>query len=227
MDESLAMIEGAHRNGVDIMADIHPYLANSTYLESALYDPGWEERFGGITYDSIMLVDTGERLNAETFEYWREKGALIITFFIPKEEVVMALEHPLVMITSDGIIENGKGHPRGAGTFVRVLGQLTRVEGHLTLMEALRKMTIMPAQRIEQAAPSMRYRGRIAVGAYADITIFDPNTVIDRATYLEPDQYSEGVHYVVVNGTVVLDQGEFVAGVAPGRPIRRTSRDNH
>ncbi len=227
MDESLAMIEGARRNGVDIMADIHPYLANSTYLESALYDPGWEERFGGITYDSIMLVDTGERLNAETFEYWREKGALIITFFIPKEEVVMALEHPLVMITSDGIIENGKGHPRGAGTFARVLGQLTRVEGHLTLMEALRKMTIMPAQRIEQAAPSMRYRGRIAVGAYADITIFDPNTVIDRATYLEPDQYSEGVHYVVVNGTVVLDQGEFVAGVAPGRPIRRTSRDNH
>ena len=227
MDESLAMIEGARRNGVDIMADIHPYLANSTYLESALYDPGWEERFGGITYDSIMLVDTGERLNAETFEYWREKGALIITFFIPKEEVVMALEHPLVMITSDGIIENGKGHPRGAGTFARVLGQLTRVEGHLTLMEALRKMTIMPAQRIEKAAPSMRYRGRIAVGAYADITIFDPNTVIDRATYLEPDQYSEGVHYVVVNGTVVLDQGEFVAGVAPGRPIRRTSRDNH
>ena len=227
MDESLAMIEGAHRNGIDVMADIHPYLANSTYLESALYDSGWEERFGGITYDSIMLVDTGERLNAETFQYWREKGALIITFFIPKDEVVTALKHPLVMITSDGIIENGKGHPRGAGTFAHVLGQLTREEGHLTLMEALRKMTIMPAQRIEKAAPSMGHRGRLAVGAYADIAIFDPNTIIDRATYLEPDQYSKGVHYVIVNGTVVLDEGEFVEGTGPGQPVRRTSRDSN
>jgi dihydroorotase len=227
MDVSLAMIEGARRNGVDIMADIHPYLANSTYLESALYDPGWEERFGGISYDSIMLVDTGERLNAETFEYWREKGALIITFFIPKDEVVMALRHPLVMITSDGIIQDGKGHPRGAGTFAHVLGRLARDEGHVTLMEALRKMTIMPAQRIETAATSMRQRGRLAVGAHADITIFDPNTIVDRATYLKPDQYSEGVHYVIVNGTVVLEEGEFVDGVAPGQAVRRTTRREH
>ena len=221
MDAALEMIAGARRNGIDIMADIHPYLANSTYLESALYDAGWEERFGGVTVDSIMLVETGERLNEETFRYWREKGALIVTFFIPKEEVVMALAHPLVMITSDGIIQNGKGHPRGAGTFSHVLGQLTREEGHLTLMEALRKMTIMPVQRLERAAPSMRWRGRLATGAYADITIFDPNVVTDRATYLRPAQYSEGVRYVLVNGTVVLDRGEFVDGVSPGRPVRR------
>ena len=83
------------------------------------------------------------------------------------------------------------------------------------------KVTIMPVQRIERAAPSMRYRGRLSVGAFADITVFDPNTIIDRATYLEPDQYSEGVHYVLVNGTVVLDQGDFVEGVPPGRPVRR------
>jgi len=221
MDASLDMIAGARRHGVDIMADIHPYLANSTSLESALYDPGWEERFGGVTVDSIMLVDTGERLNAETFAYWRERGATIVTFFIPKEEMLMALKDPNVMITSDGIIVRGKGHPRGAGTFTHVLGRLTRDEGHLTLMEALRKMTIMPAQRLERAAPSMRDRGRLALGAYADITIFDANTVIDRATYLNSGQYSEGVHYVLVNGTVVLDGGEFVAGAAPGRPIRR------
>ncbi len=222
MDAALEMIEGARRNGVDIVADIHPYLANSTSLESALYDPGWEERFGGITYDSIMLVETGERLTEESFRYWREQGATIITFFIPKHEVVMALQHPLVMITSDGIIRDGKGHPRGAGTFAHVLGQLTREEGHLTLMEALRKMTVMPAQRLERAAAEMRHRGRLAVGSFADITVFDPNTVIDRATYLNPAQYSEGVRYVVVNGTMVLDDGVFVDGVAPGRPIRRS-----
>ncbi|UCF39616.1 MAG: amidohydrolase family protein [Gemmatimonadota bacterium] len=223
MEACLEMIEGARRNGVDVMADIHPYLANSTRLESALYDPGWEERFGGVTVDSIMLVETGERLNAETFAYWRERGATIVTFFIPEEEMLMALTHPLVMITSDGVIVNGKGHPRGAGTFTHVLGRLTREGGHLTLMEALAKMTIMPAQRLERSAPSMRHRGRVQPGAYADLTIFDPTTVADRATYLNSAQYSEGVQYVLVNGTLVLDQGEFVGGATPGRPIRRTA----
>jgi N-acyl-D-aspartate/D-glutamate deacylase len=223
MEASLEMIAGARRHGIDIMADIHPYLANSTRLESALYDPGWEERFGGVTVDSIMLVDTGERLNANTFELWRERGATIVTFFIPKHEMLLALEHPLVMITSDGVIVDGKGHPRGAGTFSHVLGRLSREEGHLTLVEALRKMTIMPAERLERAAPSMRYRGRLSPGAYADITIFDPNTISDRATYLNSAQYSEGVEYVVVNGTLVIDAGEFVEAAAPGRAIRHES----
>ncbi|NIN72749.1 MAG: amidohydrolase family protein [Gemmatimonadetes bacterium] len=225
MDVSLEMIEGARRNGIDVMADIHPYLANSTRLESALYDPGWQERFGGVTYDSIMLVESGERLNEETFHYWREQGATIITFFIPKQEMLMALKHPFVMVASDGVIVDGLGHPRGAGTFAHLLGQLTREEGHLTLMEALRKITVMPAQRLERAVPSMRYRGRLSVGAYADITVFDPNTIIDRATYLDSAQYSEGVHYVLVNGTVVLDRGEFVQGVAPGQAVRRASSE--
>ena len=221
MDARLAMIEGAHHNGIDVMADIHPYLANSTRLESALYDPGWEERFGGVTVDSIMLVETGERLNAESFAYWREHGATIVTFFIPKPEMLAALRHPLVMITSDGVIVNGKGHPRGAGTFSHVLGQLVRKEGHLTLMEALRKMTVMPAQRLESSVPSMRHRGRIAAGAFADITVFDPSTIIDRATYTNSAQYSEGVRFLLVNGILVLADGEFVGGARPGRAIRR------
>jgi N-acyl-D-aspartate/D-glutamate deacylase len=90
-------------------------------------------------------------------------------------------------------------------------------------MEALRKITLMPAQRLERGVPSMRYRGRLSVGAYADITVFDPNTIIDRATYLDSARYSEGVHYVLVNGTVVLDHGEFVDGVAPGQAVRHPS----
>jgi N-acyl-D-aspartate/D-glutamate deacylase len=223
MAACLEMIEGARLHGVDIMADIYPYQANSTRLESALYDAGWQERFGGITYDSIMLVETGERLNEETFAYWREEGATIITFFIPKDEMVMALEHPHVMVASDGTIRNGRGHPRGAGSFARVVGRFVREDGYLTQMEALRKVTIMPAQRVEKAAPSMRQRGRISVGAYADITVFDPNTLIDRATYREPAQYSDGVHYVMVNGSLVVNDGELVSGVAPGRAVRHES----
>lgn len=221
MAPALEMLDGARRHGVDVMADMHPYLANSTRLESALYDPGWEERFGGVTVDSIMLVDTGERLNDSSFAYWRATGATVITFFIPKDEVLMALRHPSVMITSDGVIVNGRGHPRGAGTFAHVLGRLVRDEGHLSLMDALRKMTLMPAERLERADSTMRLRGRIAPGAYADLTIFDPATIIDRATYRDPAQYSEGVRYVLVNGTLVLDDGAFVTGARPGRPIRR------
>jgi len=220
METVLDMIEGARAHGIDIMADVYPYLANSTRLESALFDPGWQERFGGITYDSIMLVETGERLNAETFDVWRERGATIITFFIPEREMVMALRHPFVMIASDGVIRDGRGHPRGAGSFSRAVGRFVREEGWLTLMEALRKVTIMPAQRIEKAATSMAQRGRLKEGAYADITIFDPNTIIDRATYRDPAQYSQGIEYVLVNGTLVVDKGTLIDGVAPGRPIR-------
>jgi dihydroorotase len=220
MAACLEMIAGARRHGIDIMADVYPYLANSTRLESALYDEGWQERFGGITYDSIMLVETGERLNEETFKYWREEGATIITFFIPREEMFMALRDPNVMVASDGYITRGRGHPRGAGTFSRVLGRYVREQGQLTLMEGLRKITIMPAQRVEEAAASMRERGRLSVGAYADITVFDANTIIDRATYREPAQYSEGVYYVVVNGTVVVDGGQLVETAAAGRAIR-------
>ncbi len=77
---------------------------------------------------------------------------------------------------------------------------------------------------LERRIHQMRYRGRLAPSAYADITVFDPTTIIDRATYLNSAQYSEGVHYVLVSGTVVLDRGEFVAGAAPVRPIRRESR---
>ena len=164
----------------------------------------------------------GERLNAASFAYWRGQGATIVTFFIPRDEMLAALTHPLVMITSDGVIVDGKGHPRGAGTFAHVLGRMVREEGHLTLMEALRKMTIMPASRLESSVPGMRHRGRIVAGAFADLTIFDPATVIDRATYTNSAQCSDGVRYVLVNGTPALEDGSFVPGATPGRPIRRS-----
>ncbi len=220
MATCLEMISGARRNGVDIMADIYPYLANSTTLQSPLYDPGWQERFGGIGYGDIMLVETGERLSAGSFEHWRQRGARVITFFIPEEEMVTALRHPHVMVASDGVISGGKGHPRGAGSFCRVVGRFVRERGWLTLMEALAKISLMPAQRLEKVAPSMRGRGRLGPGAWADITIFDPNAVIDRATFREPARYSEGVEFVLVNGRLVVDRGELVEGAAPGLPIR-------
>jgi dihydroorotase len=87
-------------------------------------------------------------------------------------------------------------------------------------MTALRKMTLMPAQRLERHAPVFRDKGRIRVGADADITVFDPDRIIDKATYEEPLRYSEGIQFVLVNGTPVVKDGKLVEGVFPGRAVR-------
>jgi dihydroorotase len=110
-------------------------------------------------------------------------------------------------------------HPRSAGTFARVLGRYVREEAALTLMEALAKMTIRPAQRLEEIAPSMRLKGRLQVGCDADITIFDPDTIIDTATFEDDLSFSEGIHHVLVGGKFVVREGATVEGVRPGRPI--------
>ena len=119
------------------------------------------------------------------------------------------------MIASDGILENGKGHPRAAGTYARVLGRYVREQHALTLMDALRKMSLMPAQRL-----GLSNKGRIKVGADADIAAFDPGRVIDRATFEKPAQYSDGIPYVLVNGTFVVKDGVLQTGVAPGQGVR-------
>jgi N-acyl-D-aspartate/D-glutamate deacylase len=135
---------------------------------------------------------------------------------IPEEVVRTAMANPLVMIASDGILENGKGHPRAAGTYARVLGRYVREQHALTFMDAIRKMTVMPADRL-----GLKNKGRIAVGADADITVFDPEHVIDRATFENPAQYSEGIPYVVVNGVPVVNRGVLMEGMYPGKAVRR------
>jgi dihydroorotase len=135
---------------------------------------------------------------------------------IPEDMVKVAIGNALVEIASDGILENGKGHPRAAGTFTRVLGRYVREQHVLTLMEALRKMTSAPAERL-----GIHSKGRIAVGEDADLAVFDPARVIDRATFEDPAQYAEGMVYVLVNGVPVVRDGSLVEGVAPGRGLRR------
>jgi dihydroorotase len=124
------------------------------------------------------------------------------------------------MIASDGRLNEGKGHPRTAGTFARVLAQYVREEGALPLMDALRKMTLMPAQRLEKRVPAMRDKGRLRVGADADITVFDPVTVREASTYIQPALPSLGMRYVLVNGVVVVEDGKVRIGVSAGREIR-------
>jgi N-acyl-D-aspartate/D-glutamate deacylase len=221
MRTSLELLDLARARGLDLAADVYPYTAWSTGLSSARFDPGFLENFR-IRYEDIELVTTGERLTEETFKKYRAQGGVnVIAHAMPEEELVLALKHPQVMIGSDGVIENGRGHPRGAGTFARLLGRYVRDQRVLTLMQALGKMTIMPARRLEKAVPAMRRKGRLSVGADADITVFDPAAVRDRATFQNPAQASEGIRHVLVAGVPVVVDGVVREGVAPGQPIRR------
>jgi N-acyl-D-aspartate/D-glutamate deacylase len=216
----IAMVEGAQRHGLDVTTECYPYTAGSTALQSAIFDPGWQENMG-ISYKDIQWAATGERLTEETFEKYRKQGGVVVIHSIPEEAARIAVANPIVMIASDGMpITGAKVHPRGQATFSRVLGHYVREEKALDLMTALRKMTLMPAQRLEKRAPIFSNKGRVKVGADADITIFDPARIIDKATYDEPLQYSEGIIFVLVNGVPVVREGQLVNGVSPGHAAR-------
>ena len=216
----LAMIEGARARGLDVTTEVYPYTAASTYLQSALFDAGWQERFA-IGFQDVQWAATGERLTEESFARYRAQGGLVVIHMIPEASVRAALAHPQVMVGSDGVpLTNGGGHPRGVGTYARVLGHYVRQHKVLDLMTALRKISLMVAQRLEPFVPAMRNKGRITVGADADVTIFDAARVIDRATYEKPAQFSEGIRHVIVGGVFVVRDEQLVPGVAPGRPIR-------
>ena len=216
----ITLVKAAQKRGLDVSTECYPYVAANTSLENAIFDPGWQERLG-ITYHDLQSVKTGERLTAETFEKYRKEGGQVVIYMIPESAVRAAVADPAVMIASDGPRFTGaKVHPRGQGTFARVLGHYVREEHALDLMTALRKMTIMPAQRLETRAPDFKHKGRIQTGADADITIFDPLRIIDRATFDEPMRYSDGIQFVLVNGIPVIVDGKFIPDVLPGRPMR-------
>ncbi len=110
-------------------------------------------------------------------------------------------------------------HPRTAGTFSRVLGKYVREDKVIDLNTAIEKMTLLPAKRLEGIAPMMRFKGRIQVGADADVTIFNPNTIIDKATFEKGLEFSEGIEYVLVNGIIVLKNGKTINNIFPGQPV--------
>jgi dihydroorotase len=213
----LDRIQKAREAGQDVTTEAYPYGAGMTSIQSALFDDWktWPEaRFG-----QHQLVSTGERLTRKTFEEARVKGGTVIIHGRSEEQTRAAIVSPLTMIASDGFIENGRGHPRTSGTYSKVLGRYVRDEKALSLTDAVRKMTLDPAKRLEARVPMMAAKGRIKVGADADLAIFDPATVIDKSTYEDATIPSAGVPYVVVGGQVVVDGGQVTAA-RPGQAIR-------
>ena len=214
--ECLTMVEGARARGLDVTTEAYPYIAGMTGINSALFNPGWREKLG-IDYGDLVLPDTGEHLTKERFEELHNSSTTrwVLIFANTQEIVDKVIPHPLVMIASDG----AEGHPRNAGTYSRVLAQYVREKSTITLMDALRKMSFMPAEMLQRSTPEARHKGRLQEGADADIVVFDANTITDRSTFEKPMEPSVGVRYLMVEGTVVVDEGKLVPDVFPGRAL--------
>jgi dihydroorotase len=215
----LEMIEAARASGDDVTAEAYPYAAGMTEIKSATIQDVYKDASDARLAD-IEWPRTGERLNRESFERYSQSGGPIVVHTNTETMVTEAIASPLTMIASDAYWQNGTGHPRTAGTFSRVLGRYVRETRSLSLMEAIDKMTLKPARRLEARVPAMRNKGRLRKGADADITIFDASKVIDRATYREPSMPSVGIEHVIVNGVSVVLNAQGVEGVTPGQHVR-------
>ena len=214
--ECISLVAGARARSLDITTEAYPYIAGMTAINSAVFNPGWREK-QGIDYSNLVIPDTGEHLTKEHFDelHNSSKPQWVLIFANTQEMVDATIPNPLIMIASDG----AEGHPRNAGTYSRVIAQYVREKKTLTLMEALNKMTFMPAEMLARSTPDAFHKGRLQEGADADIVVFDPQTIADRSTFAKPMEPSLGVHYLLVAGTPVIDEEKLVEQVFPGRAL--------
>ncbi|MFC4313886.1 amidohydrolase family protein [Steroidobacter flavus] len=220
--ELLKLIHGARDRGLDVSTETYPWGASSDSIRSVIFDPGWEQRWG-VGPEDLQSTSTGKRLTREEFDALRSGTGKdgVLMHMNTEETLVALLRDPSMIVVSDaGNLEAGKlSHPRTVGSFARVLGHYVREAGVLTLSDAIAKMSLKPAQRLEAFVPAMKHKGRLQVGADADVVFFDPATVREKATYLDAMQYSEGFQYVMIDGVLVVDRGKLIENVFPGQPL--------
>ena len=218
MEQVLEQIDGYKLNGLDIAMDCYPYFAFSTRLGTPTYDPGWLDRYN-CDYDVLEFSEgkyKGHRATKATFDEQRISFPECITVchVMKEEDVRLAFRHPAVMLGSDGLVNNGQGHPRAGGSFPRFLAEFAR-KGTISLYQAIEKMTAQPAARLQ-----LENKGRLNVGADADVTIFDFETVQDGATFEEPALHPQGIEYVFLGGELVLEKGKILKDNC-GKAVRK------
>ncbi|MBR2000665.1 MAG: amidohydrolase family protein [Firmicutes bacterium] len=218
MTQFLRMVDEYKLNGVDVACDCYPYYAFSTSIGSTTYDDGWLDRYQ-CGYDVVEMCEgkyKGQRLTKETYDEVRRETPEheTICYVMKDQDVDLAFQHPNVMLASDGIFSSGQGHPRAAGAFPRLLAEFVR-PGKLSMYEAIRKMTAMPAEKA-----GLTRKGHLNVGADADIVIFDPKTVQDNATFENPILPPSGIDYVIIGGEIAAKDGKILQAKL-GRSIRK------
>jgi N-acyl-D-amino-acid deacylase len=274
MNDAIAKIDEARKEGLQITADMYTYTAGSTGLDAAM--PPWVQEGGydawaarlrdakvrerlrremttaGGTWENLLLAAGGEgtllvgfknealrqytgktlaavakargsSIQDTAMDLVAEDGSRVqvVYFLMSEDNIKKQIQQPWVSFGSDASFMSAEGvflktstHPRAYGNFARLLGKYVRDEHVIPLAEAIRKLTSLPADTLK-----IKDRGRLAAGQFADVVVFDPKTIADRATYEAPHQYSVGVRDVWVNGTQVLKNGEHT-GATPGRVVR-------
>lgn len=219
MSQALQEVSDAIDDGLRITTCMYPYEFWATYLQANRFTD-WQEKYG-LSYGDLQVAGTNERLTADTYAAALDANALTAAFAIPEADNDLAVQAPFMMIGSDAILEPPhNNHPRSTGCFSRAIAEYSRTKGLVTLSEALAMMTIRPANLLGISSPQMNRKGRLQIGADADITVFDPLTIADRSTIENPALESAGVKYVFVNGTEVRNPEGNAKTALPGMAIR-------
>lgn len=249
---TLDLVDRAQAEGINVTVEAYPYGAGNTVVGAAMFSgEGWRERMSSTAQNFQLGTD---RMTEEELEDYQanQPGTFITWHFLDEDDpdalalLDASVTHPSVMIASDAVfwsyfdeenaIQNYDGdawplpdnvfsHPRSSGAFAKILRSYVRERGLLSLEDAISKMSLMPAQTLEDFVPQMKTKGRIQVGMDADIVVFDPETVADLATYENANQAAIGVRAVLVNGAFVVDNGALVLEADAGVPIRRSPAD--
>ncbi|MGX9352602.1 amidohydrolase family protein [Shimia sp. W99] len=245
---TLGLVDDALARGINITVEGYPYGAANTLVGAAMFTgPDWRERMAS-TANNFQLGS--DRMTEDQLADYQENkpGTFVTWHFLDEDKpddlalIDATVTHPAVMIASDAVFwsyfdEDGSvktytgdewplpekvfSHPRSSGTYAKVLRSYVRERGLISMSDAIRKMSLMPAQTLEEFVPQMRRKGRIQLGMDADIVVFDPATVADKATFENANQPAVGFQTVLVNGGFAVKDGELVLDAAHGQPIRR------